>query len=62
MTYADEHPGPGFGQTQIRDWVKPINGVQTFHFLRNESPMEIQIYYTIKMKFALAESKEEAKS
>ena len=41
MTYADEHPGPGFRQTQIRDWVKPINGVQTFHFLRNESPMEI---------------------
>jgi hypothetical protein len=27
MTYADEHPGHGFGQTQIRDWVKPINGL-----------------------------------
>lgn len=33
MTCADEHPGPGSEHTKKqRDWVKQVNGVQTFTF------------------------------
>jgi len=29
MTYDVGNPGPGFGQAQKCDWVKPVNGIPT---------------------------------
>ena len=29
MTYAIGNPGPGLGQAQKCDWVKPVNGIST---------------------------------